>query len=158
MSNFHQNKNFSFTLSIDNVDFGNVQRFNLPGITVGTIEQPTRFKSNNIPGDSILEDDLNITILLDEDFINYEQIRNLVHRTNLYSSDEQIDPEKKRFDIVIQMFNNSNKNIINFKYTNVMLENISDIDIDSNLEDDTDPLIFSIVGNFQEFHIERNSE
>ena len=47
---------------------------NIPGISLGTAEQPTPLKDIPIPGDKLNYDNLNLSFLVDENLENYREI------------------------------------------------------------------------------------
>ena len=47
---------------------------NIPGISLGSAEQPTPLKDIPIPGDKLSYDNLEITFLIDENLENYREI------------------------------------------------------------------------------------
>ena len=48
-----------------------VQSVTLPGITIGSAEQPTPIRSVPIPGDRVTYSELDVSFKIDEDMINY---------------------------------------------------------------------------------------
>lgn len=63
------------------------QAANIPGISLLTAEQPTRYNAIPLPGDEVQYEDLTIRFLVDEDLKNYAEvhswIRQLGHPYNL---------------------------------------------------------------------------
>jgi len=63
------------------------QSANVPGITLSTAEQSTRYNAIPIPGDEVSYNDLNIKFIVDENITNYLEIhrwiRHLGHPYNL---------------------------------------------------------------------------
>lgn len=62
---------FTFNISrIPSIEFF-VQSISLPGITLGSVDQPTAFKQSPIPGDSISYSELEVTFKISENLDNY---------------------------------------------------------------------------------------
>jgi len=93
-----KNRNFlspvGFKMNLDlfpGVDFF-CQRANIPDISVGSIEVPTRFRSFPIvAAGGIQTGDLNITFIIDEELKNYMTIQNWIKKNGLY--EEHSDSE-----------------------------------------------------------------
>jgi len=62
---------FKFVLErLPSIEFF-VQSVNIPGISSGSTEQVTPFKTIYLPGDKMVFDDLSMTVLIDEDLKSY---------------------------------------------------------------------------------------
>jgi hypothetical protein len=74
--NFLSSIGFKFTLN----RAGKVSFFansaNIPGLTLGVVEQPNYLKDIDIPGDKMEFDDFNLRFIVDENLENYMQIQN----------------------------------------------------------------------------------
>jgi hypothetical protein len=65
---------FTFTINrLTSMNFF-VQSVTLPGITLGSMEQPTPFRALPIPGDRIQYSELDVAFKIDEDMTNYRAI------------------------------------------------------------------------------------
>lgn len=127
-------------------------RFNVPGSSVGGKELPTRFKDITIAGESVDEDDLNITLMIDDDFINYFYFKDWLEETTVFY-DNKKTPYKGYLhyerDISVSLFNNEGEKIIEFIYEKCHIQSITGFELDSTLNDDTENETFDIVISFQ---------
>jgi len=65
-----------------------VQRINIPGVSVGTVDQPTPFKVVPIPGDHVNFDELVLTFRVDENMNNYQEIFNWILGEGVFSFED----------------------------------------------------------------------
>jgi len=123
------NRNFlapaGFKMNLDifaGVDFF-CQSVNLPDISVGYAEAPTRYRGIALPASGgVRFGDLRLNFIVDEDMKNYMTIWNWINQTNLA---EQLDTEPVEYsNAQLQILNsNFNPNII------VIFEDIFPIDL-----------------------------
>jgi hypothetical protein len=72
--NYIYPNNFNFRIKrLPNLNF-TLQGANLPGISVGRIDQPNLIQNAPLQGDRLFFADLNITFLVDEDLKNYREL------------------------------------------------------------------------------------
>ena len=113
------NRNFlapaGFKMNLDiftGVDFF-CQRANLPDISVGTVEAPTRYRSIALPSSGGVQyGDLNLKFIFKEDLSNYLTIWKWIRKNNLSEEmDDQEIPEYSNAQLQI-LNSNFNPNII----------------------------------------------
>lgn len=75
-SNLNRLSQTSFRFSIDKLPTVSYfcQSANIPGMTLGSIDQPTRFNPIPTPANRVQFDDLNITFIVDEDMSNWFEL------------------------------------------------------------------------------------
>ena len=72
-NNFLSNVEFRFILErLSNVEFY-VQQINIPGVNSGYAERMTPFKSIYTPGDTLVYEDLAMTIIADENMLSFKE-------------------------------------------------------------------------------------
>ena len=122
------NRNFlapaGFKMNLDifaGVDFF-CQSVNLPDISVGYAEAPTRYRSIALPASGgVRFGDLRLSFIVDEDMKNYMTIWNWINKNNMA---EEMAPDPEYSNAQLQILNsNFNPNII------VIFENIFPIDL-----------------------------
>lgn len=153
--NLRKNQNFSILLSESDTNTSHtITKANIPGLVVGSAEFITNKKTVQVPGNSIDESDLTFSVLLDDKFENYLFYRNWLKRIPFYDTEEGTLPDELAFkDISLTLYNNKNQPTIKFIYKNCLPESISDIDLDTTLNDDTDVISFDVTVNFRELEI-----
>jgi hypothetical protein len=151
------NRNFlapaGFKMNLDifaGVDFF-CQRANLPDISVGTVEAPTRYRSIALPASGGVEyGDLNLKFIVDEDLSNYLTIWKWIRKNNLAEEmDDQEIPEYSNAQLQI-LNSNFNPNII-VEFENIFPTSLTELSFD--VEDrDVDYLTADVVFKFTTYY------
>lgn len=97
--NFLQPSGFQFTLERSPKVAFFCNSANIPGMTLGVVNQPTYLKDIPTPGDKIDFDDLNLRFLVDENFENYMELYTWIRGLGFPESLKEIyDFQKERRD------------------------------------------------------------
>lgn len=111
---------------------------NLPGISLGEINQPTPFMQAQVPGNDLTWEPLNITFQVDEDLQNWREIYNWM--TGLGFPNEYGEYESQKAD---QLYSDASLSILNsnmnvnyiIKFVDLFPTNLSEIAFDSGSGD-----------------------
>jgi|LakMenE18May11ns_1017448.scaffolds.fasta_scaffold9760469_3 hypothetical protein len=140
------------------------QAANVPGISLLTAEQPTRFNSIPIPGDEVQYEDLTVRFLVDEDLKNYAEIhswiRELGHPYDLKELyDAQTEAEKSILyyggyasegsvysQAILHILNSNFKPKYKVVFRDVFPISLGSLNFDSSL---TDPGYFPVEASFK---------
>jgi len=112
-----------------------VQGCNLPGFTLGQLEIPRTVVKDVRPGDSLTYNDLNVTVICDEDLKAFKDIyRYLVLAANPNTGDLEINDTVFNASLLLT----TNKNNIKHKlyFHNCFFKEISDLDLQSTTSDE----------------------
>jgi hypothetical protein len=155
-TNFLSPIEFKFILSrLPNVEFF-VQGANVPGMTSGVTDFPTPFKILHEPGDKLSYDDLNITVICDENLTSYIEVQDwLVGLTRPESFDQykELVPRGIKSDASLIILNsNKNANVV-LKFKDVFPIAISAIQLSTTGTDVTPPT-FDITFKHSGYKIE----
>lgn len=103
---------------------------NIPGITLGELNIPRTVIRDLRNGDSLTYDDLNVTILCDENFLAFKEIYSYIMKSS--------DPETGNLDVVYPIFDSTlllttNKNNIQHKlhFYNCFFKSVGSIQLSS---------------------------
>jgi len=165
-----ENRNFlsgvQFKLQITkcpNVEFF-CQAANVPGVSLLTTEQPTRFNAIPLPGDEVIYNDLNVRFLVDEDLKNYAEIhrwiRELGHPYNLTELyDAQLNTNKSVLfyegyaregsiysEAILHIMNSNFMPKYKVVFKDIFPVSVGDLMFDSSY---TDPNYFAIDASFK---------
>jgi hypothetical protein len=155
-TNFLSPIEFKFVLTrLPNVEFF-VQGVNIPGMSSGVTDFPTPFKILPEPGDKLSYDDLNVTVVCDENLASYIEIQDwLVALTRPESFDQYkaLVPRGIKSDASLIVLN-SNKNAnVTLKFKDVFPIAISAIPLSTTGTDVTPPT-FDITFKYASYKIE----
>ena len=134
-------QHINFILGSDELDLNPMylQTTNLPGVSFSHPETGTTYNAKvHVQADTMTFNNLNLTVLLKEDFSNYREL--MEKAFDLYN------PETGQFkqkDFNLYIINNNLKGNFLFKvdYYGCKIESIDDIDLSTN--DDSIPVTFS---------------
>jgi hypothetical protein len=108
---------------------------NIPGLTLGTIDIARSVVNDARPGDSLTYNDLDISVLCDEDLIAFKEVYNYIMSgaEPVFGNLDVVEPV---FDATL--FLTTNKNNIQHKLTfyNCFFKSISDIQLTSSSSDE----------------------
>ena len=145
--NYNQAIGTSFKLEIPDFKEVNyfVQTTELPGMTMSGVDAPFDNHATNVPSNRIEYDPLNLTMLVDEDFANYNRIRIWMHE--VVTTEPVINTMR---DITLHVLN-SNKNPIRaIKFYKAYPTMISAIPMESS-NSDAVPVVCSLTFRYQFF-------
>lgn len=118
-----------------------VQSVTLPGISMGSIDQPTPFKNINFPGDRITYGDLTVNFKINEDLGNYIEIFNWITSLGFPESFDQyrdIATESKKItgdgiysDGYLMIMSSNMQPIIRVDIQDLFPTSLTDIEMDS---------------------------
>lgn len=143
--NYYQGKSFMTINSLPTCQFF-LHKYGIPGMTIGTAEQGTRFGNIPHPGDKISYNALNLSIFVDEDFVTYKELKNWI---NSNCPTDSGDYSYNVSDMILNILNNNNKSNLQILFKNCFIEQVNDVSIDSTSNDDTEPYILDVLVRFQ---------
>ena len=123
---------------------------NIPGLTLGVVEQPTYLKNIDTPGDKISFDDLTVRFLVDENLENYMEIQNWIRGLGFPDSLDEIydlqrqqryvdTTDSKLMDIysdgTLQILTNSNNPNFKLKFKDLWPYSLSNLQFDATDSD-----------------------
>lgn len=82
--------------------------FNLPGISIGSIEVPTRFNPGKELDDRVSFEDLEVTFIVDEDLTNWKNIFDWMVSQGMPVGHHQYRKEKRKQDGSVQFYTSHN--------------------------------------------------
>lgn len=143
--NTYQGKHFLTIEDLPNSIFF-INKFSIPGMTIGSATQSTRMGQVSFPGDTIVYNPCNISIFLDEDFECLKEIKSWI---NSNCPSDSNDYNFKTSDMILNILTNSNKENLQIQLKNCYIEQINDITLDTTTSDDTEPKIIDILVRYQ---------
>lgn len=164
--NYIHPNNFTFRVKrLPDLNF-TVQSINVPGISVGRVDQPNPIQGSPLQGDRLFFADLSVTFLVDENMENYKEIFTWMSRiTNQsyklpgnyhYSSIRDAQPASDEglfSDISINILTSAKNPNIRLKFTEAFPIQLSDLIFDSQ----SDPSQFSkaqVVFTYRDYDFE----
>ena len=123
-----------FTFNIDKLPEFNhfVQSVNLPGINLGTTDQPTPFKALPVYGDHITYGDLIVDFRVNEDMGNYIEIFNWIQGLGFPDDFRQYkDLEDKEVDGNLMILSSNMNPIVRIDFQNLFPTTLTDVRMDS---------------------------
>lgn len=124
---------------------------NIPGITLSHPEVGGKHGARmNLSGDTAVFNSLAFEMLVDEDFIIYQEFMNIIRKnidlkTGTYSD--------FYFDFFIELSNNKGNKVLKLDFTNCRIESIGDIILDS--QDDSTQYTMTIDMRYDYFEMEQ---
>jgi len=143
-TNYLQNIEFQVTVEkLPHVEFF-VQKLNIPGITMNSVETPTPFNKIYQVGDKLSYSELILTFILDEDMKTYLEVFNwITSSTAPQSFDQYRGSPKDRgalFTDITIMVLNSHKNLnLSFDFKNCFPVGLGEVSLDTTQTDLTYP-------------------
>jgi hypothetical protein len=122
----------SFKMEIPGLEEFNyfVQTSELPGLTAMGVDTPFQKINFSVPSNRLEYDPLNVVLLVDEDFKNYESIKNWMDRIN---DTEPVVNEMKHLNLIIT---NSNKRaIVTIRFLYAYPTQITSLQFESSIGD-----------------------
>lgn len=112
-----------------------VQKANIPGITLGSIDVNWMSMKDKRTGDSIEYDSLSLDIIIDEDLKSYKQIYdNLILAHNPETN--VLEVQKHIFDGVLNLTTNKNNIQHSIFFKDCWIKSISDISLETTSSED----------------------
>jgi hypothetical protein len=123
---------------------------NVPGLTLGVVEQPTYLKNIDTPGDKISFEDLTVRFLVDENLENYMEIQNWIRGLGFPDSLDEIydlqrqqkyvdTTDSKLMDIysdgTLQILTSSNNPNFKLKFKDLWPYSLSNLQFDATDSD-----------------------
>lgn len=96
----------------------------VPSVSIGATPQPTRIKDIYVPGDSIDLGDINMTLLLDDDWANYKSIVNWMQRLRNF---KEVDLDRDVTDVSITLLDAKFKPVFAVNCRDCFPYNVSDV-------------------------------
>ena len=133
--NFLSSLGFSFKLSrLPNTSFF-IQSVNIPGVSIGIVDQPTPFKTLHLAGDKIEYDTFDVTIKMDEkleSFVEiYDWMKGLSHPEDFSQFKQLKDSQYSLYsDGTLLIFNSNSQPILEFSFSDMFPVSMSSISMD----------------------------
>ena len=133
--NFTHNSNFFFQTNLFNKDETSyaVQECNLPGLNFSHIQISKRSVFANEQGDTISYNDLNISLIIDEDLVVWKDI--ITSMQNMRNPVTTKGEEYMKYGYLIIQDDNTNQ-IIKLEFIDMIIESIDDMTFNTNSEDE----------------------
>jgi hypothetical protein len=133
--NFTHNSNFFFQTNLFNKDETSyaVQECNLPGLSFSHIQISKRSAFANEQGDTISYNDLNISLIIDEDLVVWKDI--ITSMQNMRNPVTTEGEEYMKYGYLIIQDDNTNQ-IIKLEFIDMIIESIDDMTFNTNSEDE----------------------
>ena len=110
------------------------QSSNLPGISMPTIDVPTRFRTYPIaPGGGVTYEDLTLTFIVDEDLRNYWSVWDWIRRNGVSEEHNEGDLQYSKGQLAILTSNFNPQFFIDFDY--IFPYSLSSLPFDATIED-----------------------
>jgi hypothetical protein len=169
--NFLSPIEFKFTLKrLPNIEFF-IQGATIPGITSGSTERPTPFKTLDEPGDRLAFDDFSVSIICDEGMVAYKEISDwLVALTFPKSFDQyaslgpetfgsraggsvpNVNGDGVKSDGTLIVLNSNKNPSVKVKFVGMFPTSVSSIQLNTTGTDLTPPT-FDVTFKYQEYTI-----
>ena len=135
LRNFAHSSNFYFQTNLFDRDESiyAVQECNLPGLNFSHIITSKRSALGNIQGDTITFNDLNLSLIIDE---NLEVWKEIISKMLIMRNPDTTEGENyERYGYLIIQDDNTNE-ILKLEFVNMMIETIDDLSFNTNSEDE----------------------
>ena len=120
----------------------------LPGLSLGSSIQSSPIRDVNIPGDTLVYDDLSLNFLVDEDFVNWLEIYNWMKALGTPENTNQYDSTLSG-GVLFMTTNNRNVNK-KFEFFDLFPVNLTSVDL--NLQDGN-PVESTVTFQYNYFQI-----
>jgi len=139
--NYYQGRHFITINKLPTTQFF-IQKIQIPGITIGSAIQATRFGDQPLPGDKIAYNALNLSIIVDEDLQVLKEIKSWINEN---APTDTGNYDYNMSDIVLNILNNNDKENIQILFKNCFIEQMNDIQIDTTNQDPSNPYILDCL-------------
>lgn len=149
INNYMINRNYTFGRSF--VVFNSIpnsiyylQKYNIPGFTIGAATQSTAYQDIPLPGDKISYSPFNATFILDEEMDVFLEIWNWIKTNNT---------ENTTGDFTLYIYNNvAKKYIMKIDFIGGWVSQMNEtLLVDSTSSDDTTPRLLDCLFNYAEY-------
>ena len=115
------------------------QAANLPDVSLGEMEQPTRFIPIKHPGNSFTYGDLEISFIIDENMENWREIHNWMRSLKNVEDFTEFEenPTHHYSDATLMILNSAMKPNLEVAFTNIFPKSLSGIQFTSDADDAT---------------------
>lgn len=137
------NRNYTYARSF--VTFNSIpnsiyflQKYNIPGFTIGSATQTTPYQNVPLPGDKVSFNDFNATFILDENMSVFIEMWDWISSNNT---------ENYIGDFSLHIFNNTAKNfVLRIDFIGGWISQMNEIQfVDSTTSDDTNPRLLDCL-------------
>lgn len=152
LRNFAHKSNFIFETNLfgENTTYS-IQGVNLPGVSLNPVDTSHRGMNLSFQGDTLNYNDLNVDLILDEDFSNWLEIMEHINKMREIGGDTG-NLDEKTSTLFVQ--NENEKTLFKINFYNCKVINISDLEFSSN-EDDDEEITFNITIKYDYYKIEK---
>ena len=162
------NKNFlspiGYRFFVKKLPFTNffVQRANVPGISLGTLEIPSPFINTPDQGDHLSFNELRITFKVDEDLTNYIEVYNWIRQASVISFDEfrgiankpKMSGEGLKSDMTLTILTSKRNPNFNLNFVDAWPASLSDLEFDTTNES-VDFIEATVLFRYQQYNFEK---
>lgn len=146
--NYAQRSNFiAGTSEIFKYEFY-IQDFNLPGLTVNTVESFSQGMKHLISGDSITHTELDITVIIDEDFLVYQALKKWLEDSVNQVTGSFADRE---FTFYCEVHNNKGNYLFTVMFYGCKILSLADVQLSSSDDSFSNVVSVSIDYDWFEF-------
>jgi hypothetical protein len=153
MSNLTVSNRFKFVIDSKNVGDGpfelSVVGANIPGMSLGVIQQPTPIRPINIPGDSLTFYDLTIDFIVDEEMLSWRELYTWI---KAMKSSTEIDQNKVYHEASLTILSNKMNPLFAFKFMNLFPYVLGDIPMAVNIAS-SEPVMSTVSFKYQDVDI-----
>jgi hypothetical protein len=107
------------------------QNINIPGVSIGTLEQATPFLNITRPGNKISYEDLTITFIVDESLNSWQEVHNWIRGMADPKSFPTRDPKTNYSDAILTVFTNLNNPQLSYQFVNTYPYSLSGLNLDT---------------------------
>jgi len=132
------------------------QAANLPGMSIASSVQPTRFALDiHMPGNKAQLNLLNIKFLVDEDLKNYKEIVAWMRQCVPFADHEEVLPDFQKVfsDATLFILTSAKRPVLKVRFENCFPVQISDIDYSSDVTDPS-PRVVSCSFRYHDYKFE----
>jgi hypothetical protein len=153
--NAMQTTNFKLTFArMPNITFW-CTSVNIPSITIGEVQVPTRSMPIHVPGSSVQLDQLRLTFMVDEDFANWREIYQWMRSIVPFEDFTEILNNQQDYysEATIHCLSNAKNPNMRFIFKNVFPIAMDGFDLNSTLNE-PEPVTISATLVYDSFDIE----
>jgi hypothetical protein len=154
--NAMQTTNFKLSFSrMPNVTFW-CTSVNIPSVSVGEVTVPTRVMPIHVPGSSIQLDQLRLTFIVDENFVNWREIYNWMRTIVPFEDMNSILQNEQEYysEATIHCLSNAKNPNIKFTFKNAFPISLDGFDLNSALNE-PEPVTINATFIYDTFDVER---
>lgn len=152
--NYLNNNSFKFSIGKVPLVTYFCQKANVPALSFGFVEQPTKFGTRlQLSGTQYDFDTLEVSFIVDENLQNYMEIYDWMRSMGIAEDDASyIDPSRHQSSAELLILSSAYNPIYSVQFTGVFPINLSSIDFDSSVTE-TEPVVVTATFQYRTFNI-----